>query len=138
MKRSSSIPLLLLSGAVSLFLAINTMQGCRPRTAQAVVQGDAAAKVYVKPGAYDEFYNFVSGGFSGQMSVYGIPSGRLLRNIPVFTEDAMSGYGFSEETKPLLMTSHGYVPWDDSHHPELSQTDGVPDGKWCFINGNKR
>ncbi len=136
MKRSSSIPLLLLSGAVSLFLAINTMQGCRPRTAQAVVQGDAAAKVYVKPGAYDEFYNFVSGGFSGQMSVYGIPSGRLLRNIPVFTEDAMSGYGFSEETKPLLMTSHGYVPWDDSHHPELSQTDGVPDGKWCFINGN--
>ncbi len=22
------------------------------------------------------------------------------------------------------------------HHPELSQTDGVPDGKWCFINGN--
>ena len=28
------------------------------------------------------------------------------------------------------------IPWDDSHHPELSQTDGVPDGRWLFINGN--
>ena len=28
------------------------------------------------------------------------------------------------------------MPWDDSHHPELSQTDGVPDGRWLFINGN--
>jgi nitrous-oxide reductase len=28
------------------------------------------------------------------------------------------------------------LPWDDSHHPELSQTDGSTDGRWCFINGN--
>ena len=126
----------LLAGAGSLFLLFNAMQGCRPQTAQAVVQGDAAAKVYVKPGAYDEFYNFVSGGFSGQLSVYGLPSGRLLRDIPVFSEDPQSGYGFSEETKPLLMTSHGYIPWDDSHHPQLSLTDAQSDGRWCFINGN--
>ncbi len=136
MKRPILTTAVALTGAASLFVLFNTMQGCRPKTAQAAVQGDAAAKVYVKPGAYDEFYNFVSGGFSGQMSVYGIPSGRLLRNIPVFSEDPQSGYGYSEETKPMLMTSHGYIPWDDSHHPELSQTDGVPDGKWCFINGN--
>ena len=31
---------------------------------------------------------------------------------------------------------YGFVPWDDAHHPELSQTDGVPDGRWLFINGN--
>lgn len=97
---------------------------------------DAASKVYVEPGKYDEFYNFVSGGFSGQMTVYGLPSGRLLREIPVFSQDPETGWGYTEETKPMLNTSHGYVPWDDSHHAELSQTDGVPDGRWCFINGN--
>jgi nitrous-oxide reductase len=42
------------------------------------------AKAYVAPGKYDEFYNFVSGGFSGQMSVYGLPSGRLFRVYSCF------------------------------------------------------
>ena len=28
------------------------------------------------------------------------------------------------------------MPWDDAHHPKVSQTDGVPDGRWLFINGN--
>jgi len=119
-----------------VFLLMNSLPGCRPGTTKTVVTGDAAAKVYVKPGAYDEFYNFVSGGFSGQLAVYGIPSGRLLRVIPVFSVNPESGYGFSEETKGMLNTTYGNIPWDDSHHPELSQTDGVPDGKWCFINGN--
>jgi nitrous-oxide reductase len=97
---------------------------------------DVASKVYVAPGQYDEFYAFLSGGFSGQLSVYGLPSGRLLKVIPVFSVDAEKGYGFNEETKPLLQTSYGFIPWDDAHHPELSQTGGVPDGRWIFINGN--
>lgn len=98
--------------------------------------GDVASQVYVAPGEYDEFYGFFSGGFSGQLSVYGLPSGRLLKVIPVFSVDGEKGYGFNEETKPLLQTSHGFVPWDDSHHPELSQTNGETDGRWVFINGN--
>jgi nitrous-oxide reductase len=61
------------------------LQSCKPKGTQSAVGGDAAAKVYVAPGKYDEFYNFVSGGFSGQMSVYGLPSGRLFRVIPVYT-----------------------------------------------------
>jgi len=123
--------------AVIAFLLMNSLLGCRPSgTTKSVVTGDAASRVYVAPGTHDEFYNFVSGGFSGQLAVYGIPSGRLLRNIPVFSQDPQSGYGYSEETKGMLTTTHGFIPWDDSHHPELSQTDGVPDGKWCFINGN--
>ena len=97
---------------------------------------NAAEKVYVPPGKYDEFYNFVSGGFSGQLSVYGIPSGRLLRVIPVFSLDPEKGWGFSEETKPMLNTSHGFVPWDDLHHVNLSQTNGEIDGRWVFVNGN--
>ena len=43
---------------------------------------DAAAKVYVPPGSYDEFYAFMSGGFDGQVGVYGLPSGRLSSGLP--------------------------------------------------------
>lgn len=97
---------------------------------------DAAKKVYVAPGKYDEFYSFMSGGFSGQLAVYGLPSGRLLRVVPVFSQDPEKGWGYSEETTPMLMTTYGFVPWDDAHHPELSQTNGETDGRWIFINGN--
>ena len=103
---------------------------------QGMIGSNAAEKVYVAPGEHDEFYAFMSGGFSGQVSVYGLPSGRLFKIIPVFSVDGEKGYGFNEETKPMLETSHGFVPWDDAHHPELSQTDGVPDGRFVFINGN--
>jgi nitrous-oxide reductase len=122
-----------LAGALALLLG---SQGCKPKNAENAVTGDAASKSYVAPGKYDQFYNFVSGGFSGQMSVYGLPSGRLLRVIPVFSVDPEKGYGFSEETKPMLNTSHGSVPWDDLHHIELSQTNGEIDGRWVFGNAN--
>lgn len=109
---------------------------CKPGKVGANVDADAAQKVYVPPGKYDEVYAFLSGGFSGQISAYGIPSGRLLKVIPVFSQNPENGYGYSEETKPMLNTSHGFVPWDDSHHPELSKTNGEDDGRWLFINGN--
>ncbi len=113
-----------------------TFSSCKPKNAGNAVSGDAAAKAYVAPGKYDEFYNFVSGGFSGQMAVYGLPSGRLLRVIPVFSVDPEKGWGYSEETKPMLNTSHGFVPWDDLHHVQLSKTNGEYDGKWAFGNAN--
>ena len=65
-------------------LSINS---CKPKNTGDAISGDAASKTYIAPGKYDEIYNFVSGGFSGQLSVYGIPSGRLLRVIPVFSVD---------------------------------------------------
>ncbi len=123
-------------GAVALAASVMT-GGCGNGSKDGVAgTGDAASKVYVAPGTHDEFYAFMSGGFSGQVGVYGLPSGRLLRHVPVFSQNAENGYGYSEETKNLLMTSFGFVPWDDAHHPQLSQTDGVPDGRWLFINGN--
>ncbi len=79
MKRTI-IPVLSLTAAI-LLLGIT---GCKPKNAGAAAAGDAASRVYVAPGKYDEIYNFVSGGFSGQVSVYGLPSGRLFRVIPVF------------------------------------------------------
>jgi nitrous-oxide reductase len=36
----------------------------------------------------------------------------------------------------MLNTSDGFIPWDDAHHTELSQTNGEIDGRWLFINGN--
>lgn len=113
-----------------------TFTSCKPKNAATAVQGNAGNKAFVAPGQYDEFYNFVSGGFSGQMSVYGIPSGRLFRVIPVFSVDPEKGWGYSEETKPMLNTSHGFVPWDDLHHVEMSQKAGSYDGRWAFGNAN--
>jgi len=100
------------------------------------LSSSAAEKVYVAPGEHDDYYAFISGGFSGQLSVYGLPSGRLFKVIPVFSQDAEKAYGYNEETKPMLNTSFGFVPWDDSHHPDISQTNGELDGRYVFINGN--
>ncbi|MEQ9404054.1 MAG: Sec-dependent nitrous-oxide reductase [Cyclobacteriaceae bacterium] len=116
-----------------LVLAVSCGQGGNKAGA---LGGNMAEKSFVPPGEHDEFYAFISGGFSGQLAVYGLPSGRLFKVIPVFSVDAEKAYGFNEETKPMLNTSFGPVPWDDSHHPDLSQTNGKVDGRWCFINGN--
>ncbi|HER39853.1 MAG TPA: nitrous oxide reductase, partial [Salinimicrobium catena] len=97
---------------------------------------NAAERVYVAPGEHDEFYALISGGYSGNLTVYGLPSGRMLKEIPVFSQFPTNGYGYSEETKPMLNTSFGFVPWGDSHHPDISQTNGETDGRWVFINEN--
>ena len=121
----------------ALLAATLSLAGCgKTGTPAAADAGDAAQQVYVAPGQHDAYYAFLSGGFSGQVGVYGLPSGRLLRQVPVFSQNPENGWGYSEETKAMLMTSYGFVPWDDAHHPELSMTDGVPDGRWLFINGN--
>jgi nitrous-oxide reductase len=124
------------SSAALALLALVAAACGKPSPRVGATAADAAQRVYVPPGQYDEFYAFMSGGFDGQVAVYGLPSGRLLRHVPVFSQNPENGWGYSEQTKPMLMTSWGFVPWDDAHHPELSQTDGVPDGRWLFINGN--
>jgi len=125
----------MLLGMAGLIAAFS-MFGCKPQGPESAATGDAAEKVYVAPGEYDEFYNFVSGGFNGQLSIYGVPSGRLIKIVPVFSVHPENGYGYSEETKPMLNTSHGFVPWDDLHHVAISTTNGIHDGRWVFANGN--
>jgi len=93
---------------------------------------DAALKTYVAPGDLDEYYIFKSGGHSGQVYVYGIPSMRHLATIPVFTPYPATGYGFDKESKDML----GQFTWGDSHHPSLSETNGDYDGRWLFISDN--
>jgi nitrous-oxide reductase len=112
------------------------LASCKPSGPEQAISGDAASKAYVAPGKYDEFYNIVSGGFNGQIGIYGLPSGRLIKIIPVFSTHPENGYGYSEESKPMLNTSNGFVPWDDLHHISLSTTNGEHDGRWAFANGN--
>ncbi len=90
----------------------------------------AAMKTYVAPGDLDEYYLFSSGGHSGNVYVYGVPSMRHLSTIPVFTPYPATGYGFDDETKAML----GELSWGDLHHPSLSETAGDYDGRWLFVN----
>ena len=116
--------------------ALVAFSACKPKGVQTTLTGDAASRVYVPPGQHDEFYNIVSGGFNGQMSVVGLPSGRVLKILPVFSLNPENGWGFSEETKPMFNTSHGFVPWDDLHHIAISTTNAEHDARWAFGNAN--
>ncbi|MGZ0015568.1 Sec-dependent nitrous-oxide reductase [Yeosuana sp. AK3] len=123
------------TGFLMIALAFTSCNNGESKSNSAL-SSSAAEKVYVAPGEHDEFYAFISGGFSGQLSVYGLPSGRLFKVIPVFSQDAEKAWGYNEETKPMLNTSHGFIPWDDSHHPDISQTAGEIDGRYVYINAN--
>ena len=97
----------------------------------------AAAKTYVPTGKRDEFVVFSSGGQSGQVIVYGVPSMRILKYIGVFTPEPWQGYGFDEESKAVLAQGkiNGKdVNFGDTHHPAISETNGEYDGKFLFIN----
>lgn len=120
----------------AIALVVLTSLYCAQKPTTGVMSSGAEGKVYVAPGTYDDFYAFMSGGFSGQVGVYGLPSGRLLKVVPVFSQNPENAYGYSEETKGMLMTSYGFIPWDDAHHTKISQTNGIADGRWLFINGN--
>ncbi len=122
-----------------LALAVLAASQCTPsapesrRAAGGGAQSDlavAAQKTYVAPGDLDEYYMFSSGGHSGQVYVYGLPSMRHLSTIPVFSPYPATGYGFDDDSKKML----GELTWGDAHHPALSETKGDYDGRWLFIN----
>ena len=50
--------------AMAAATLVSVLYSCKPKNTSNAVSGDAAAKAYVAPGKYDEYYNFVSGGFS--------------------------------------------------------------------------
>src|SRR5690554_2954188 len=127
---------------VGLLAAASLMTSCgnsgtkNKNGTEGALTKNAAEQVYIAPGEHDDYYAFISGGYSGNLLVYGLPSGRMFKEIPVFSQFPTSGYGYSEETKPMFNTSYGFIPWGDAHHPDISQTNGVMDGRWVFINEN--
>ena len=97
----------------------------------------AAAKTYVPTGKRDEFVAFSSGGQSGQVIVYGVPSMRILKYLAVFTPEPWQGYGFDANSKAVLdqgKIDGKSITWGDTHHPAISETNGEYDGQFLFIN----
>ncbi|HEX9781329.1 MAG TPA: Sec-dependent nitrous-oxide reductase [Opitutaceae bacterium] len=113
------------------------LAGCNPpgsstSTSSAPAGKGAAAVTWGAPGRLDEFYLFYSGGHSGQVFVAGLPSMRHIATIPVFSKYPGTGYGYDEESKAMI----GEFTWGDVHHPGLSQTESLYDGRWLFVNDN--
>ncbi|MDY0011886.1 MAG: Sec-dependent nitrous-oxide reductase [Rhodocyclaceae bacterium] len=124
-------------GAVSTALAAESLQDVMKRRNLSQQDLMAAAKTYVPTGKRDEFVVFSSGGQSGQVIVYGIPSMRILKYLAVFTPEPWQGYGFDENSKAVLAQGRidgKDITWGDTHHPAISETDGKYDGQFLFIN----
>ena len=97
----------------------------------------AAAKTYTPTGGRDEYIVCSSGGQSGQIIFYGIPSMRILKYVAVFTPEPWQGYGFDDESKAVLAQGRingKDIVYGDTHHPAFSETDGEYDGRYVFIN----
>ncbi len=100
----------------------------------------AAVKTYMPSGMHDEYYEFASGGQSGQVYVIGIPSMRIIKQIAVFTPEPWQGFGYGELGTMEVLAQGGQTVygdpmiWADTHHPALSETDGDYDGDFLFIN----
>jgi len=97
----------------------------------------AAAKTYLPSGARDKYIVFSSGGQSGQIMVYGVPSMKILKYIGVFTPEPWQGWGYDDDTKKVLAEGKirgKQITWGDTHHPAISETNGKYDGKWLVIN----
>jgi len=137
MKRTSTTSPWLWVAAAGV-VAVLVIFACRPAPEgerRAVMTGGAVAAAettYVPPGDLDKYYLFYSGGHSGQIYVAGIPSMRHISTIPVFSPYPATGYGFDDETREML----GGLAWGDVHHPTLSRTGAVYDGRWLFANDN--
>jgi nitrous-oxide reductase len=124
-------PLLLVAATVVATLAAFQTLGCgATRSARSL----AADKVYVAPGELDKYYGFLSGGQSGSVFVVGIPSGRLIREIPVFEPRAAYGYAMNDNDARRQELAATGGTWGDTHHPVLSETKGTPDGRYLWIN----
>jgi nitrous-oxide reductase len=101
-------------------------------------EAEAALKTFVPPGKYDDFIMFTSGGHSGSVLLYGIPSMRLLKQIPVYSPDAWQGWAQGDEEGSAVLKQGSYgdgLPtqtWGDLHHPQLSLTNGKYDGEWVI------
>ena len=140
MKNFTKISSLLLSGAITATVAgaaessLQKVMKERGLSEQDVVR---AAKTYNPTGVKDKYVIFSSGGQSGQVIVYGVPSMRILKYIAVFTPEPWQGYGYDKDSLKILRQGNirgREINWGDTHHPALSEIEGKYDGKWLAIN----
>lgn len=104
-----------------------------------VEQAEGAIKAHTPPGEHDPYILVSSGGHSGNIHLVGVPSMRLLKTIPVFTPESWSGYGQGADWSEKLLDEGSSdkqarrLEWADTHHPALSETEGVYDGRFLYI-----
>ena len=119
--------------------------GCNKETPAAATPAAAAAKpaeaahgkFEVAPGQLDEYYIISSAGHNGEVRIYGCPSGRTLKRIPVFNTDCLVGWGITNESKKIMGTkADGSLKFTtgDTHHVHGSYVDGTYDGKYFWVN----
>lgn len=126
---NKTLLLTLLAVAPLAFVSCNTESKKEASTRDA----SAAQQVYVAPGKLDDYYAFLSGGQSGSVFVYGVPSCRFIKEIPVFEPRAALGYANNAGSETWKRLHESGPMWGDTHHPVLSQTDGRYDGKNLWI-----
>ncbi len=95
----------------------------------------AAAKTYTPSGGRDKYIVFSSGGQSGQVMVYGVPSMRILKYIGVFTPEPWQGWGYDDDTKSYPKTGDGLegkeITWGGYFTIQgYSEDLWTYDGKW--------
>lgn len=121
------------------------LAGCKQKTTpDKAAAGAPAAKPVAgalstekAPGELDDYYGIWSGGHSGEVRVMGIPTGRVLKRIPVFNRCALTGWGLTNESKRILGTKpDGSMKYTvgDTHHVHASYKDGTYDGKYAWVN----
>ncbi|MCP4622169.1 MAG: Sec-dependent nitrous-oxide reductase [bacterium] len=140
-KLKKSFQLVLISMMVlGLCATVNAQSLEQVMQERGLTQADilAAAKTYTPTGKIDEYVVFSSGGQSGQVIVYGVPSMRILKYIAVFTPEPWQGYGYGD-VESMAILDQGRIrgrkiTWGDTHHPAISETNGEYDGQYCFIN----
>src|SRR5215468_8318056 len=98
----------LTSAALGLVLLAGCNSDSTAKKQKEASQNHSSAQpVYVAPGKLDDYYAFLSGGQSGSVFVYGIPSCRFITEIPIFEPRAGLGYANnpnSESYKRLAAT----------------------------------
>ena len=91
-------PVLISMIVLGLCATVNAQSLEEVMKARGLSQADilAAAKTYTPTGKIDEYVVFSSGGQSGHVIVYGVPSMRILKYIAVFTPEPWQGYGYGD------------------------------------------